>query len=177
MSIRDKLVSLADALKPLVSGGKPAQAKNSNGPNSSLGIDQFVSKSFFKPYLDKDTFYGSIASKFDPKVSGGALSGVKALLNAIRSGFGATAGIASAIFRLSIQDWALGLLTQAAVIIQGFLANVGTKNTPEGNEATGLNAIVNALTGLIKGFYTEKIEIIKSNKQLGKDMNEIGKPA
>lgn len=136
-----------------------------------------VRKSFFKPYLDEDTFYGRAISMFEPKVSGGALSGVKALLNAVRNGFGATVGIASAIFRLSVQDWAIGLLSQAATIIQGFLASIGKQNTPEGSKATTLNGIVNALTGLIKGFYTEKIEIIKADKQLGKDMNDIGKPA
>lgn len=142
--------------------------------NNPLSI---IKKSFFKPYLDKDTFYGRAISKFEPIISGGALSGVKALLNAVKNGFNTTARIASAIFRLSVQDWAIGLLSQAATIIQGFLASIGKQNTPEGSEATTLNGIVNALTGLIKGFYAEKIDIIKADKQLGKDMNDIGKPA
>ncbi len=118
---------------------------------------------------DKDNFV--------PSGDDGRLNGVKGMLGQVGNMYASGVGNANPIFRFSIADAAIGLLNSAASLIQGALQDETIKNSPLKSIASTLNAVVNTLLGLIKGFSSEHLETIKGNRRIAQSFNDLGKPA
>ena len=138
----------------------------------SFTIDEFFSAT--KPILDKITDKGPFGF-FKRSIGGGALSGVKAILQLVGAAYARTAGIASPMFRFALADWAIGLLTQAQADIQSIISDEVLKKSEAGQEAVTLEGIVKNLAGEAKEFQTDHQNTIKDNKSLGKSLDEPAK--
>ncbi len=117
---------------------------------------------------DKDNFVPS---------GDAGLSGAKGLLSQVGNMYASGVGNANPMFRFSIADASVGLLTSAAAIIQGALQDETIKNSPLKSVASALSATVNTLLGLVKQMSSEHTETIKGDRRLSQSMTDLAKPA
>ncbi len=170
----------APAPPPPPGGAGPAGAvkppEEKDKPGSALpasGSDEFVKDK------DKPGSAGPGSDKNAKKSSkfASALAAVRAIFQKIRQMFANSARNANPIFRISINQTANMLATQAASLIQGILIDSAVKGTNEDTEAQSLNSTAGVLIAETKQNTEQQKEIIAGDKNLKKGLDDLAKMA